>query len=139
MTPLDALPAEFRDAVRHAARMHGVSIESLVGEAWICATAGKTTVFFQSRVRRELHAPASAARLAEAATVWDGIYQPPALPGEEPEPEPEMLAPLSTGEIAARDRVTIRAVQIRRKKWIEKQKVALASGQLDLFGVGGAR
>jgi hypothetical protein len=48
-----------------------------------------------------------------------------------------MLAPLSTGEIAARDRVTIRAVQIRRKKWIEKQKVALASGQLDLFG--GAR
>jgi len=138
MTPaICILPPAWQDAVRQAARMHGVSIESLVGEAWICATSGKTIDFFQSRVRRELHAPASAARLAEAATVWASFYETPALPGEEA--EPEMRAPLSTGEIAARDRVTIRAVQIRRKKWIEKQKVALASGQLDLFGVGGAR
>ncbi len=138
MTPaICILPPAWQDAVVRAAQMHRVPPDELIGDAWICATTGKTTRYFQSRVRRELHAPASAARLAEAATVWDGIYQPPALPGEEPEPEPEMLAPLSTGEIAARDRVTIRAVQIRRKKWIEKQKVALASGQLDLFG--GAR
>jgi hypothetical protein len=132
MTPLDALPAEFRDAVRHAARMHGVSHEALVGEAWICATAGKTTVVFQSRVRRELAAQFSASRLAHAAEVWEDVYRGAAIPGEEPGEEPAPA--LSTREIALADGIGIRAAQIRRKKWLEKQRRAIESGQLLLLG-----
>ncbi|MBU2789994.1 hypothetical protein HF288_08295 [Acidithiobacillus caldus] len=135
MTPraLDALPAEFRDAVRQAARMHGVSIESLVGEAWICATSGKTIDFFQSRIRREHAAPFSRSRLEDIAAVWEASYQPPEIPGG-PVDEAEPAAILSTREIAARDGVTIRAAQIRRKKWLAKQRLAIESGQRDLFG-----
>lgn len=127
-------------AVFRAAQIHNVPPEWLVGEAWICSSTGKTTDFFQSRVRRELRAQFSAARLAEAAAVWDEICQPPAIPGEETDPDPraERPARLSTREVAEREGITQRAAQIRRKKWFEKQRLAIDTGQGQLLLFGGA-
>jgi hypothetical protein len=136
---LESLPKNFRDAIFLAAQMHHVAPETLVGEAWICATSGKTTNFFQSRIRREHAAPFSRSRLEDIAAVWEASYQAAAIPGDPVDEAAPAAAILSTREIAARDGVTIRAAQIRRKKWAEKQRHAIESGQLSLLqeAVGG--